>query len=164
MSDSNAVSHAAEDAGFRAADYNAIARQASLGMIRLAKVEFDCAPDFDQYEEDVKLSIHRECLGCSVGDEGDVVVAMFKFRAVGKHKRRNMLKGEAVYAVLYDIPGDSDQAAAQAFCQNVGQYAAYPYFRALMSQFAWAAEANIPPIPVIATDPKLSVRREPDAG
>lgn len=150
-----------KDSGFAAEEYNAIARQAKLGMIRVAKVGFECAPDFNEYEDEVRLSIDRECLACSTSDDGDVVIAMFKFRALAKYKRRIMLKGEAVYAVLYEIPADCNHDAAHAFCRKVGQYAAYPYFRALMSQFAWAAEANLPPIPVIAADPKLSVKQVP---
>lgn len=147
--------------GFIASDYNAIARQANLAMIRLVKSEFECAPDFQAHEGEIKLNVARDYLASSLSEEGDAVVAMFKFRAIAKFKRRTLLKGEAVYAVIYDIPVSSEENAALAFGRKVGQFAAYPYFRSLMSQYAWAAEANLPPLPVIATNPALSVKQEP---
>ena len=163
MSDNKAISQnvAESSGGFSSSDYNAVARTSSLAMIRLVKTEFECEPDFHAFEDQIKLSVNRQCLTCSVSDDGDAVMAMFKFRAMGKYKRRTLFKGEAVYAIMYDLPEGGEENAAQAFCRNVGQYAAYPYFRSLMSQYAWAAEASLPPLPVIASDPKLSVKKEP---
>ena len=72
---------------------------------------------------------------------------------------------EVEYLVVYTVPEECPEPAKVGFCRSVGVFAAYPYFRSLVSQFAWNAGLEIPPLPAIASTahiPKKTAELSPD--
>lgn len=138
--------------GFSGAEYNAVALGSSLEAIRLLKSSFDVKLDMFDLEAGIpKLSYGRRAVGCQVTPDGRQVAAIFHYNVVARVKRKKVLTCEVEYLVVYGIPEDSPEAAALGFCRNVGVFAAYPYFRSLVSQFAWNAGIELPPLPSIAS-------------
>jgi len=148
--------------GFKAAEYNAVATAAELLEIRLLKTNFGVEPEFYGVQDEARLSFGREVLSCSFKPEDGTVAAIFKYHVYGKQGRSKLLKCEAEYAVIYAVPSSSPEEAARGFCRNVGAFAAYPYFRALVSQLSWGAGVNLPPLPAIASTAHIPPKKPAD--
>jgi preprotein translocase subunit SecB len=136
---------------FKAAEYNEVAMNSSLIEIRLLKSSFLVEPDFYAVQDETKLSFGRETVSCSVDSADNTVAAIFKYNVLAKQGRSKLLRCEAEYVVIYEVKSVSPHAAMAAFCRNVGAFAAYPYFRALVSQLTWGAGVTLPPLPAIAS-------------
>lgn len=141
----------AQDVGFKAAEYNDVAVGAELLEIRLLKSNFVVEPEFYSAQDEANLSFGREVLSCSVNSAESTVAAIFKYHVYAKQGRSKLLRCEAEYVVIYRVPNSSPPEAARGFCRNVGAFAAYPYFRALVSQATWGAGITLPPLPAIAS-------------
>lgn len=141
----------ATNGGFTAAEYNDVAMAAQLHEIRLLKSGFVVEPDFYSVQDETQLSFGREVLSCSFEPDEGIVAAIFKYHVFAKHGRSKPMKCEAEYVVIYGVPGSASEEAARGFCRNVGAFAAYPYFRTLVSQLTWGAGIALPPLPAIAS-------------
>jgi len=139
------------ESGFKAAEYNAVATAAELLEIRLLKSGFAVEPEFYAAQDEARLSFGREVVSCSFDPQDGTVAAIFRYHVFGKQGRSKLLKCEAEYVVIYSIPPSSPEEAARGYCRNVGAFAAYPYFRALVSQLTWGAGITLPPLPAIAS-------------
>jgi hypothetical protein len=139
------------DEGFSGAEYNAVAMGAQLRAINMLSSEFHVASDCVSALNDWKLSYDRRILSCSFDDELNFVAAIFQFEVLGKLGRRRALRCVADYGLYYSIPDGSTEAAAKGFCQNVGSFAAYPYFRTHVATMAANAGIMLPPLPAIAS-------------
>lgn len=143
---------AAAKPSFSAAEYNAVAMGSQLLGIRLLKSSFDVKPDLYEEEDDLpRLSYGREALACDVSPSGEQVAVLFRYNVTGRRGRKKVLTCEVEYLVVYGVPHDCSETAKLGFCRNVGAFAAYPYFRSLVSQFAWNAGIELPPLPAIAS-------------
>lgn len=150
------------NSGFKAAEYNDVAMAAQLLEIRLLKSNFSVEPEFSSAEEDVNLSFGREALSCFYEAGGTSVAGIFKYHVFGKRGRAKLLKCEAEYVVIYRVPDTSAEEAARGFCRNVGTFAAYPYFRALVAQLTWGAGVTLPPLPAIASTAHIPPKKQTD--
>jgi hypothetical protein len=135
------------------AAYNQVVAQAELVTIQLRRHEFDVDAQF--YNPDVKdkrrLGFDRQCLSCEYDAEVSAVAGSFRFVVQGKVGRKIVLKSAADYLVIYDFNEPVDQEAAETFCKRIGMFAAYPYYRALVSSLSAAANLDLPTLPMIAT-------------
>lgn len=136
---------------FSVDEYNKIVGSADLQTVQALKVSLDVDPEFYDESAERKFGIERDIVGVAVKPEGDAVAGTFRFAVTVKHGRKRVLKATAEYLVLYGLNEGADHDAAMEFCQRVGIFAAYPYFRALMAQLSWEANAQLPIMPVIAT-------------
>jgi hypothetical protein len=145
------VAPPASSGGFKAAEYNEVAMAASLLEIRLLKTNFIVEPEFYAVQDEARLSFGREVVSCAFEPDKGTVAAIFKYHVYGKQGRSKLLRCEAEYTVIYEVSPTSPEEAARGFCRNVGGFAAYPYFRALVSQLTWGAGVALPPLPAIAS-------------
>jgi len=141
----------AADSGFNAKEYNKIVGSAELQTIQVQKVAFDVSPEFHDSGRSKKLAANREELGAVFDADSNAVAGRFKFSIVIRHGRSVVLKGVGEYIVIYQVHEGAEEQAAIAFCNRVGVFAAYPYFRALVAHLSWEANTRLPPLPVIAT-------------
>ena len=137
--------------GFKGADYNAVATAAHLESIRLISQRFDINPECLDDPSLWKLEFGRQVVACTYHREDGFVAAIIRFEVTAKQGRKRALKCLAEYGVMYSVPDDAEEEAAMGFCRNVGSFAIYPYFRALVAQLAWNAEISLPPLPSIAS-------------
>lgn len=134
--------------GFKGAEYNRVASVASLEDVRLLRVRSDVRPES---EKRVTLSYGRDLVSCDYEPDSASAAAIFRLHVTAKFGRKTVFKIEAEYLTLYDVGDDAHPNAARAFVKNVGLFAAYPYFRALVAQLAWSSGMALPPLPTIAS-------------
>lgn len=152
MSDiSKEMAAQAPPGGFAAADYNEVATRAFLEGIILRKTEFVVNSECLRNRNSWKLDHGRKILGCSFNAKSGSVAGIFEYHFIAKDGRKNAAKCTAEYMVFYRTPDNADEEAAKGFCRNVGTFAAYPYFRALVSRFSSEANLNLPMLPTIAS-------------
>ena len=137
--------------GFAGADYNAVATSAELEGINLLSIEFSINPDCLLYEAQWKLSFGRKVLSCHYNEEDHSVAAIFQYHVTAKYGRKRALHCVADYGVFYQTHNGATEEAAIRFCRNVGTFAAYPYFRALVARLTNDAGVRLPPLPIIAS-------------
>ncbi len=141
----------APEAGVDPRAYNHVVANAELVTIQLRRHDFDVAAEFYDPAAKKKLKFNRECLACTFDAESSAVAGTFRFGIVGKAARKAVLKSTADYLVIYQFEQSVSDLAAEAFCQRIGLYAAYPYYRALVSSLSAAANLDLPTLPMIAT-------------
>lgn len=142
--------------GFASAEYNDVAKSAFLEGIILHKCEFNVNPDCLKNRQSWKLDHGRKLVTCSFNAEQGSVAGIFEYHFLAKDGRKHAAKCFAQYVVFYKTPESAKEEAAKGFCRNVGMFAAYPYFRALVSRFSSEANLNLPMLPTIA--PLLTFR------
>jgi hypothetical protein len=136
--------------GFKGADYNAVAMAARLESIRLIAQRFDVNPECEEPSK-WKLEYGRKVMACSFDADAGFVAGIIRYEVTGRQGRKRAFRCMAEYGIMYSIPSEADEEAALGFCQYVGSFAIYPYFRALVAQLAWNAELLLPPLPSIAS-------------
>lgn len=152
MSDiSREMAAQAPPGGFAGADYNEVATHAFLEGIILQKTDFSVNSECLGNRKSWKLDHGRKLLACSFSAESQSVAGIFEYYFVAKDGRRHAAKCTAEYIVFYKVPESAKEEAAKGFCRNVGMFAAYPYFRALVSRFSSEANLNLPMLPTIAS-------------
>lgn len=146
------------DSGFSSFEYNNVALHSTLLAIQLLRLEMDGNPEHYTRGKRLKLKFNRETLSCRYDDESKASAAIFRYNLAARVGRSKAFGCSAEYAVIYQVPDDATEAAASAFCRKVGQFAAYPYFRAVAAQMAWNAGLELPPLPSIAAMPVVPKR------
>lgn len=141
----------AEGLEFDKAEYNKVVSSAKLITVQLSKLDFAVDGEFYDQERAKSLHFDRGVSGCYFDADGPSVVGTFSYSVYSKSGRNKLLRASAEFLVIYTLAEGSDENAAMVFCSRVGMYAAFPYFRGLMANVAWAANAQLPPLPVIAT-------------
>lgn len=158
------VAAQAPPGGFSGAEYNAVATNAVLEGIILLENEFKMNPDCLENRDTWKLRHGRSMLSCNYSAEKQNVAGIFEYNIIAKDGRTHAAKCSAQYVVFYRLPKDATEEAAKGFCRNVGMFAAYPYFRALVSRFSSEANLNLPMLPAIASTahipPKPKAKRK----
>ncbi len=136
---------------FDKGEYNKVVGSAKLITIQLSKLDFSVDGDF--YDDTRKRNLHfdRGVSSCFFDAEGPSVVGTFSYSVYSKSGRKRHLAANAEFLVIYSLEKGVEESAAKVFCMRVGMYAAFPYFRGLMANVASAANAPLPPLPVIAT-------------
>lgn len=136
-------------AGFNGVEYNRVASVASLKDVRLLRLRSDVRPE--AMTSKTLLSYGRDLVSCDYEPENGSAAAILRFHVTAKSGRKTTFQVQAEYLTLYDVGMDAQPNAARAFVNNVGLFAAYPYFRALVAQIAWGSGTVLPPLPTIAS-------------
>lgn len=147
--------------GFKGAEYNEVATRARLEKICLTGSRFDVNPEHFGHQNEWKLSYGRKLKSCQFVPEDECVMGVFEYHVIAKVGRARAMQCTAEYIVIYELPGDAPEAAAQGFCKNVGGFAAYPYFRGLVAHLFAEAGLNIPPLPAIASTAHIPPKQKP---
>ena len=136
----------------RTANYDKVVSRAELQSIVLRSTSFSVPNDFYPSKaamEGLKFGYGVEAENFGFNTETGTAVCVFSCNAEAKRKRKNVISCKAKYFAIYVGLSGCDEAAAQAFVGRVGRFAVYPYFRALVANFAWNADINMPILPVI---------------
>lgn len=148
---SKEIAEVAPTGGFAGAEYNAVATAAELEGIVLLNCAFQLDPEFLGRRREWRLSYGRKVKSCQFNVEEDSVAGVFEYHVTAKVGRKRAFHCAAEYAVFYATPEGATAEAANAFCKNVGRFAAYPYFRGLAATLAAEANVMLPPLPSIAS-------------
>jgi preprotein translocase subunit SecB len=151
MTDNSSIEEVAENRGFSGAEYNAVALTAKLRAINLLNSNFDFNPEPGVDQDQWKLAYGVRVTSCKYQENGEFAAAVIRYTMTAKYMRKKIIACTAELGVFYDVGVVKNPDAAEAFCNNVGVFAAYPYFRALVSNLLWNAGVNLPPLPAIAS-------------
>jgi hypothetical protein len=135
------------------AAYNHVATKSILTTVQLISSAFDVTPDFFKNSDKIKVDLCHNIVHIKVYSSDQMVVGIFRYEVVAKVGRKHALSARAEFLAAYDMPEDSAENEARAFCARVGLFAAYPYFRALFAHFASAGNIDLPILPVLSADP-----------
>jgi hypothetical protein len=141
----------------RLAAYDEVVRAAKLAGIKLYSSSFKINPEYyparDEELESQKSLLNRgftwthEPVGFV--KESGILAGVFNWGIEVKKGRKRLVSAKAGYMVIYtDVPPVDDEPAL-AFLKKVGRFACYPYFRSYVAQMGWAAEADLPILPVL---------------
>lgn len=151
----------AKQPGFTGAEYNGVATVAKLERICLASSRFDINPEHLSDQSEWKLSYGRKIKSCRFVPDDQYVMGIFEFHVKARLGRARAMQCTAEYVVLYHVPENAPEAAAEGFCKNVGAFAAYPYFRGLVAHLFAEAGLSIPPLPAIASTAHIPPKPKP---
>ncbi|MGZ8362879.1 MAG: hypothetical protein ACXW3D_03370 [Caulobacteraceae bacterium] len=129
--------------------YSEVVDSARMRNIRLIKSDFLMDPE-GMYPG----SEWKSGFGCDVTEttfdlERGLLTGMIVGEAFCKIGRRKVVSLRCHYLVAYDISGTPDEAAALSFVARVGNFAAYPYFRAHFAELTTQAGLMLPPLPIL---------------
>lgn len=141
---------------FTPADYNTVTANAKLIAVTLLKSTVEIKPEFFDPSTKKKLGYDTDVMTSRYDSDEGSISAFFRFAVDGKVGRKTQLKIYAEYLVVYASEPGLNQDAAEAFCEHVGLYASYPYFRAWVSQAASAGNLRLPPLPSLSSVGRLA--------
>lgn len=140
---------------FKPQDYNAVARKARLATINLLDCRFRAKKEFfdNREDENARDKYYRDCdiEEPQYDREHGLAGGRFTWKLHVKAGRKTVLSLATTYFIVYENLEDMNTNAVKAFVVRVGQFATYPYFRALASQFSWESGAELPILPVISS-------------
>lgn len=139
------------DGLFTKDDYNDVAAHAQLLAVSLLKAESEIKPEYFNPATKKNLSYATATLSSAHIDEEQSMSAVFQFVVEGKVGRKKLLKIYAEFFVVFGCGSNHNPEAAKAFCEHIGLYAAYPYFRSWVAQVACAAGVKLPPLPTLSS-------------
>jgi hypothetical protein len=134
----------------RRVTYNRLVHEAQLSSIVLEAVQFKCAPDAMGRNKNL---LSRELVGkkeiiASGMKEGNCV-ARISWTALGKYKKKTVVRCVASYLVSYRGMAGFPEAIISEFVETIGRASTYPYFRAIYAQFDWSANLGSLPLPIL---------------
>ena len=157
---SKEIAEKAPPGGFAAAEYNAVAKAAELEGIILLNCHFEFAPEFLGRRKEWRLTHGRNMKTCDFDAEKNSVAGIFQYYVTAKVGRKRAFHCVANYAVFYETPDGATEEAARGYCNNVGRFAAYPYFRGLAAKLAAEANVMLPPLPAIASTAHIPPKKK----
>jgi hypothetical protein len=131
------------------AAYNSLVAAARLRDIRLLKSEFVLDPDGIDAEDSWKLNQSCEIQQAQFSPETEMLLTFVEASAICKIKNKKVVTVRCRYLVAYEVQGDPEELAINAFAKRVARFAAYPYFRAHVAEIASQAGLRLPPLPII---------------
>jgi hypothetical protein len=159
LSDADHAELAGSERARKLAAYDKVAAQAQLLDIRLVSSKFSVKPRYyivtEGDSEKDKASLKRGFTWnhSPILFEGGSLVGFFAWSVSVKKGNMKLLSAEATYYIGYtDVP-DVEEEPALAFLARVGRIATYPYFRNYVAQMSWAAQAELPIMPVLRDIP-----------
>lgn len=121
----------------------------------LLKSEFNIATDFHDPESEIEDREHGYSTEAHEAIlDGDKLSGTFDFELYVSAEERELLSIKATYGVFYELDSISSDdhesvMAAKEFCQRVGMFTCWPYFRQYASYVSDASLAHLPPLPVL---------------
>lgn len=142
-------------ASFATDAYNKAARSAQLRVIQLSNSQFNMTSVFLKANRTPdgkpKLAYASTMEAPFFDPEKGVAGCAWKWSVTAKVERVKVLTIEATYRLGYDGLDGCEEDAVFRFMARVGRFAAYPYFRAHVSQVSWESGAALPIMPAIHT-------------
>jgi hypothetical protein len=100
----------------------------------------------------ISLGFALQVVGLDYDAALGTVGGLFNWRVTAHDKKQGeqVLHLSADYLVQFTGLGDHPRDQVLPFVDRLAEFASYPYFRSLVSQFSWAAELALPILPIIA--------------
>jgi hypothetical protein len=134
-------------------DYNAVAGAAQLAQIMLVSSAFEVKPNYwrDKKEDPdkIKHNYDWDIRQYEYNAKEGAALAHIEFKIDVRSKRKNALNIRCAYLVVYAGIENMHPEAVEAFMRRIGRFAAYPYFRAHVSQLSWESNTGLPVLPTI---------------
>lgn len=136
-----------------ATEYNAVVDSAVLLEVRLIHSAFELQPSYDESARDQRdLGFGGELREFKLDEKTGVARGYFSWWIEGTVAKKPVVTLSTAYVIAYAGLAGRDKDAVRRFIDRVGRFAVFPYFRALASQFSWAADLNLPPLPILKQD------------
>lgn len=137
------------------AAYQVAVDAAQLRNIRLIRSDFDVQPEGfstnrDRWKHSYSCVVTRSFYDPDRGLLTGLVTGAVACRA----GRKKIISLKCDYLVAFDVHGEPDEAAALKFIERLGNFAAYPYFRAHFSEVTSQAGIALPPLPIMKESPR----------
>lgn len=142
--------------------YNSLVRAAKLVTIQLVESSFKVIPEYfsKASTQNKKRGFHCDLENITIDLEKGVFWTNFVWRTYVKDGRKTLFKLDCDYLCAYAaeelVPGSVaalEKRNVDLFLERIGKVATYPYFRAMASQYSWAANADLPMLPVLKSFP-----------
>lgn len=142
--------------------YNSLVRGAKLVTIQLVESKFKVIPEYfsKSDNQNKKRGFHCDLENISLSPGEGIFFANFVWHTYVKDGKKNLLELDCDYLCVYAAeelaPGSVavlEKRNVDLFLERVGKVATYPYFRAMASQYSWAANADLPMLPVLKSFP-----------
>jgi len=131
--------------------YAEVVASASLGSLLLRESRFKIQPEYydEKLNDTAKFSFGAEMANFTYLEKDLIIQGQFDFNVLVKKGKKNILSIKASYILLYELTKNVDNHAAEKFCEKVGLFSSYPYFRQLVSSYSDSASASLPVLPVL---------------
>ena len=131
--------------------YAEVVASASLGSLLLRESRFKIQPEYydKKIRDTAKFSFGAEMEDFTYFEKDHLIQGQFDFNVVVKKGKKNLLSIKASYILIYELTQKVDNHAAEKFCEKVGVFSTYPYFRQLVSSYSDSASASLPVLPVL---------------
>ena len=148
--------------------YNSLVRAAKLATIQLVESNFKITPEYFTKLEPSgrKRGFHCDIDNISIESDRRAFWAHLIWHTYVKLGKKFLFRLDCDYLCAYSAEFDQhanfDHVTEQnvtLFLERVGKVATYPYFRATASQFSWAANADLPMLPVLKSFPIRSAKK-----
>lgn len=133
-----------------ASAYADVVEAASMRNIRLIKSEFTVDPEsLGSDQRTWKRGFACVVASTNFNETRQMGSGLISAEAYCKAGRKKIVSLKCNYVVAYDIEGAPSADDVARFIERVGNFAAYPYFRAHFADVTAQAGINLPPLPVM---------------
>jgi hypothetical protein len=147
---------------FSKSEYNEVVRISQLSELRLVGSRFKMKPAYlDKLHGGRELDMGYSSEALFFEYNGEVSTTVFRWEAFvlpagemdendveTRKKDEGLLYISCDYLVGYNIP-DANKDAVKAFVERVGEFATFPYFRAMTAHYGWESGSELPTLPVL---------------
>lgn len=131
--------------------YRTVLAQAELIDVKLTDLNFKVDPAFfaasaKKSAEQREFSFRARSVSI---DPSGTAIGVFEGSLSARHERKVVLALSAEFVVVFDVKDVSYEAEIEAYVEQVGRLAAYPYYRQLVASTSNMANARLPTLPVI---------------
>lgn len=136
--------------------FNDLVAHAKLQGLRLTGSRFDIKPHAlgegrERWAYRISDALQEWHLDC----DALVLRGLYEYSAACVEGRRRPVTLTATYLATYRLSKSCDEDAALAYLQRIGRFSCYPYFRALFGILTEQSGLQLPPLPVMAEQPRL---------
>lgn len=137
-----------------------LAKCATLYKLLMISSNFQLKPKFILAEtnnfKDMKFSLDGKPSFIEADIEKEQITGVYTWKITVQENEesedsavKEALSASCDYLIFYDNAKSESQEGMEYFFRKVARMASYPYFRSMVSQYAWASEANLPILPII---------------
>lgn len=137
-----------------------LAKCAALYKLLMISSNFQMKPKFILAEtnnfKDMRFNLDGKPSFIEADIEKEQITGVYTWRITVQENEetegnvtKEALNASCDYLICYDNAKSKSQEGMEYFFRKVARMASYPYFRSMVSQYAWASEANLPILPII---------------
>lgn len=133
-------------------EYNKIVRKAELVTVRLVNTEFEAKPEFyvdEASSEERQFTYDDDQHSFMFDASKGVAVAAFEWCVDVSLGEKKLMHLKGRWLVGYNNLKSCNENEVRMFVERVGQFAAYPYWRAFVSQMSGFSQARLPILPML---------------